>query len=277
MERSSLYRSDWTMMAFVSLLFACMLIPLMLHARDIGEELRCTQRLGKIAGGVVSFAKANNAILPNNRRQPFASWNTAILPHLGREDLFDRYNLGRDWWEEPNRSLGRTHQAELVCPLGPEPKRVVHLLDPEGKPFQVSATDYVGSAGVYLFRNKPERLYRGALASPGRYYGGSKITADHAVKLSEVTDGASNTLLIVEMADKPNQWRAGKLHEDRRSNEVARPLVEGFSFGQWVAPNWNHLRAYEKDGSKAFGPCAVNCSNSGSLYGFHSGYDLPQM
>jgi len=110
------------------------------------------------------------------------------------------------------------------------------------------------------------------MASPGRFYGGSKVTAGHAVRLAEVTDGTSNTMLVVEMADKPNRWRAGSLHDDRTSDTTARPIVEGFSFGQWIAPNWNHLRAYTPDGKESFGNCAVNCSNAGSIYSFHPGY-----
>lgn len=251
---------------------AVLLLPLGLQAREAARGASCEQRLATVARGVLSFANANNGALPSNRRQPFTSWNTLVLPYAERQAMFDRYDLAEDWWKPANQAVGAVHLPELVCPSAPHGKRRIRLLDPDGRPFDAAATDFVASAGAYRFRNKPEQLFRGALASPGRYYGASQVTAGRTVKLSEITDGRANSLLLVEMADKPNQWRAGKRLVSEDDEGTPRPLVEGFSFGQWVAPNWNHLRAYSADGSKPFGRCAVNCSNAGSIYSFHDGF-----
>jgi len=86
------------------------------------------------------------------------------------------------------------------------------------------------------------------------------------MRLSDIVDGTSQTLLVVEMADKPNSWQAGRLAEDRSD----KPQQTALS-GQWAAPNWNHLRSHSTDGKAAFGPCAVNCSNSAAIYSFHPG------
>ncbi|UUO09034.1 DUF1559 domain-containing protein [Blastopirellula sp. J2-11] len=264
----------WSPIEIAALLFcfaaiASVLLPLAATARENARATNCKQRLGKLAGACLSFADVHAKSLPSNRRQPHVSWNALILPHMERQDLYDQYDLSAEWWETKNRTVGATYVAELTCPAAPHPQRMIPLLDPEGKEFTAAATDYVASAGAYLHHNKQEKLYRGALASPGRFYGASNVTTGHAVKLAEITDGLSQTALIVEMADKPNTWRAGKMFGEENSQYAAKPLVEGYSFGQWVGPNWNHLRSYDKQGLNQFGDCAVNCSNSGSIYGFH--------
>lgn len=271
MPQFGLRLPDAWVLAIVGVAIGAVLPPLVLRAREESLRDQCASRLGEIARGALRFADANGGTLPSNRRQPFASWNTLVLPFVGRQDLFDQYELADDWWQAANRKAGAQFLPELTCPTAPHGDRRIKLLAPDGHAFDAAATDYVASAGAYLYHNTPEQLYRGAMASPGRFYGASMVTADRAVRLAEIADGPANSLLIVEMADKPNQWRAGKLHADELSDMVARPLVEGFSFGQWVAPNWNHLRAYTDDGAKAFGPCAVNCSNGASIYSFHAG------
>ncbi|TWT34176.1 DUF1559 family PulG-like putative transporter [Blastopirellula retiformator] len=245
--------------------------PLAAMAREEARQADCKSRLAKLGKGCITFADLHAQSLPSNRRQPHVSWNALILPQLERQDLYDKYDLSAEWWEGANRELGATHLAELTCPAGPHPERMIPLLDPDGGKFKAAGTDYVASAGAYLHTNKPDKLYRGALASPGRFYGASNVRAGHAVKLTEITDGLSNSALIVEMADKPNTWRAGKMFGEENSQYEGKPLVEGYSFGQWVAPNWNHLRSYDATGLNQFGECGVNCSNSGSIYGFHPG------
>jgi len=267
--KNRFYRIEAGLLLAASVLAVALGAPLLVMARETSRENVCANHLRKLAAGCLDYARSHEATLPSNRKQPYTGWNTLILPHIQQQALYEKYDPATDWWSAKNRQVGATHLPGLVCPAAPANKRMLHLLDPDGGKFKAAATDYVASAGAYLYRNKSERLFRGAMASPGRYYGGSKVEAKHAVRLSEITDGTSNTLLIVEMAGKPQEWRAGKLHAAEPGAGSAKPLVNGFSFGQWIAPNWAHLRSWSKDGATRFGPCGVNCSNSGSIYSFH--------
>lgn len=260
---------DWIVATSSLLLVVAIGAPCLVNAREESRATGCEKNLAIIGKACLAFADVHQDSLPSNGREPHRGWNTLILPFMEQVALYDQYELSLEWWEEGNQKVGATHLAGLVCPSAPHSDRGVRLLDPDGKEFTAAATDYVASSGAYLLTNVQERLYRGAMASPGRYYGGSKVTAGHAIKLSDITDGRANSFLVVEMADKPNEWRSGKLHAHKTDDKDHRPLVEGFSFGQWIAPNWNHLRSYDRDGGNQFGVCAVNCSNSGSIYGFH--------
>ncbi|MEW4453731.1 DUF1559 domain-containing protein [Bremerella sp. JC817] len=263
--------SDLLVIATALLLLAAIAAPWVAMARDEARAKGCQDHMRTIAKACRGFAEVHQDSLPSNRRQPHTGWNTLVLPFMDQAKLYDKYDLSLEWYEGGNRDVGMNALSTLVCPAAPHADRVIRLLDPDGKEFSAKATDYVASSGAYLHTNQPERLYRGAMASPGRHYGASNVTAGHAVRLNEITDGLANTFLVVEMADKPNGWRAGKLHDDKTADQTHRPLVDGFSFGQWIAPNWNHLRSYDQQGQNQFGDCAVNCSNEGSIYSFHPG------
>jgi prepilin-type processing-associated H-X9-DG protein len=240
-----------------------LLLPAVQQARAAADRVKCADNLRLIGTGARGFADANDGGLPrDNVNTPHASWNAEILAHIGEEKLAGRYVAGRDWWEagpNGNRDVAQARVAAFVCPATPSPDRWVLTQDPDDltKSFRAAPTDYVGSAGAYYQNNDQDNLFPGAMHH-------RKIT--RRIRYSDIQDGTSYTLLVVEMADKPNHWAAGKLSEDR-SNTPQMPALAG----QWAAPNWNHLRSYSADGKSSFGPCAVNCSNGASIYSFHEG------
>lgn len=262
-RQSAFGRLDLLMLLLTSGIGIALVVPAILSAQATQTRMKCTENLRRIGVGAQSFARANEGRLPRDHvRKPRGSWNTEILAFIGEEQLARRYDLGQDWWEgkeQGNRAVVRQRVTTFLCPGAPHSQRWVLTRDPdqEGSSFQAAPTDYVGSAGAYYENNQPESLHPGAMHH-------RKIP--QRVRLADILDGSSNTLLVVEMADKPNQWRDGKLSEDR-SEKPQNPALSG----QWGAPNWNHLRSYSHDGRAAFGPCAVNCSNGASIYGFHPG------
>jgi prepilin-type processing-associated H-X9-DG protein len=265
MDRSS---TDFTLADLVATLLIAALVagcslPAVLGAHATDERVRCADNLRLIGTGAHGFAAANDQMLPYNQlASPQGSWNTQVLRFIGQEPLAQAYNPGHDWWAEassPNRTVAATRVAAFECPASPRPGRRVLTMDPEseGKSFSAAPTDYVGSVAAYYGDTQPGSLHPGAM---------HHRTLVKRLRTSDILDGASQTLLVVEMADKPNSWQAGKLAVDH-SDEPQSPAMSG----QWAAPNWNHLRSYSTDGNTQFGPCAVNCSNGASIYGFHTG------
>lgn len=238
-------------------------LPAILKARAAGDREKCAEHLRRIGTAVRDYAAANNEWLPRDSvATPRHGWNVQLLAFLGEEQLARKYAEGRDWWtpgENGNRSVAETRVPTFLCPAAPNADRWVLTRDPddEAKTFRAAPTDYVGSAGAYYQNNDPKSLHAGAM---------QHRTITQRLRAADVTDGTSQTLLVVEMADKPNHWQAGKLGEDR----LDKPQMPALA-GQWAAPNWNHLRSHSVDGKAAFGPCAVNCSNQAAIYGFHDG------
>lgn len=254
------------------------LLPGVMNARESARRIECANNQKQIGLAIHGYATSKNSDLPANivpedgGDKPYYGWNCQILPYLEEAKINAEYDISENWWDDENsnnRLVTEIRVPMFVCPTGPHPNRWLYMEDYEGDLFQMAPTDYVASSGIYYMNNVPENLYRGAMASPGRYYGGSGVTAGEAVNLSEIRDGTSSTILVVEMADKPNVWRGGKMTESNMNSEDPYSIVPSYSFGAWGTPNWNHLRSWDYSGTVSFGPCAVNCSNQASIYGFH--------
>jgi prepilin-type processing-associated H-X9-DG protein len=86
------------------------------------------------------------------------------------------------------------------------------------------------------------------------------MPVNELIRLTDISDGASNTLLVVEVAGRPKLLRAG------------RHVAGDFAFGGSWASNANvvSIVGSSADGSTMPGPCAINCTNR-QLYAFHSG------
>ena len=132
------------------------------------------------------------------------------------------------------------------------------LQDPEaaGSTFEAAPSDY---AVVSSFR----------LSSPPNVdLAGTLCTINVAVrKITDVTDGTSNTFLMFENADKTAQWRAGVM--------VAGPadqIYNNSNNGTWGNGGSNNsLRGWDATGTIQFGEYCVNKNNGAGVYAFHPG------
>jgi prepilin-type processing-associated H-X9-DG protein len=87
------------------------------------------------------------------------------------------------------------------------------------------------------------------------------LTPNHMTRLSDITDGTANTILLTEDAGRPRQWRAGKPGPDQ--------TVVG---GPWAGFNTGiMLQGASADGATRPGQCTLNCTNEREVYSFHPG------
>jgi type II secretory pathway pseudopilin PulG len=78
-----------------------------------------------------------------------------------------------------------------------------------------------------------------------------ELTIGHTTKLTEIVDGLSNTVLLIENAGRPQLWERGRMS----------PELETLS-GGWANPQ----TIIEYDGDVN---CPVNCANNDAVYSFH--------
>ncbi len=262
--------------AIISVLVS-LLMPAVQQAREAARRTQCKNNLKQIGLGFHNFAATFNGKFPGNTTlfknpaatawpfygmtSPYGSWSTQILPYLDNGNLFVQYDSSKDWWDNTggNASVAVFKNPMYMCPTAPNPDRVMITTNTAGFTFNAASADYVGVGGIYDTSNTSANYHRGVMQA--------KVSAN-PTKVSDITDGLTNTVCVVEICDKPNQWRAGKLFKDN-STQVFN--CANCVNGQWASPNWNDLRGYSYDGVTAFGPCVVNCSNGASIYSFHAG------
>src|SRR5262245_45869025 len=263
-------RSGFTLIELlVVIAIIAILIGLLLAAvqkvRDAAARLKCTNNLKQLAIALHNYHDAYGKFPPGAAKGPLAEagitqpdvnhgWTMFILPYIEQDNLAKLYS-----WDKPatgweNQAVRRTQLDIVQCPSAPEQNRVATF----GVYFDgryAACGDYAPTFGVDPILVK-QRLI--ALA-PYDYRG--VLVPDQMTRLEDITDGASNTILLTEDAGRPRLWQAGERGPDQ--------TVTG---GAWGAPvNGFVVQGSNYDGTGLWGPCAINCTNDQEVYSFHPG------
>lgn len=131
--------------------------------------------------------------------RPRHSWRALILPYVDAKDVYQQYDFSEPW-DGPNNSR-----------LANRMTTVFHsCTEPESKTF----TTFV------------------AITGPGTIFPGAGCT-----KLSEITDGPQNTILLVEIKDSKIPWLAPiDLSADEAVSAWQNPERSGISCVSWRRP-----------------------------------------
>jgi len=157
---------------WVPAVLIALLLPAVQAAREAARRAQCTNNLKQIALAMHNYAAANNCFPPaatyDRDGKPLLSWRVLLLPYLEQASLYNEFHLDEAWDSPNNKPLGNRMLNVFQCPSE-------HVAP--------GLTTYEVVVDVRsMFTGKP----------PG-------------VPLQAVTDGLSNTLLVVEGA-KPVPW-----------------------------------------------------------------------
>jgi len=270
-----------------------LLLPAVQKVREAAARIQCSNNMKQLGIAFHAYHDGNGGFPPwgfdfgynpnaanpyGDQRQGHAALGL-ILPYveqenvqkLARRDLsvIDPANL------PPNLGTniaGQTNLKLFKCPSAPD-------TTPDYTPYFQQAiksaagitlgrTDYVAVRGMgATFRSAcapavpatdPDNS--GALGK----FGTKQLNGDIGgrTQLTEIADGTSNTLLLVEEAGRQTQYIKGRAVSGSYLLNAA-----------WADYNTKvRVRGYSADGAtKDGGCCVVNCNNDESIYSFHSG------
>ncbi len=186
----------WTAVIFV--VGICAMPFSRFGAREAARRMQCSNHLRQIGLALHNYHDTYGSLPPayvaDADGKPIHSWRVLILPFMENKPLYDKYRFD-EAWDGPNNS--KLHGE------------IVHVFSCPSQPGRQRRTDtsYVVVSGPVT-------------AWPG----------DKPVKLSEFTDGTSNTILVVEIANSGIHWMEPRdLQIDEMPMSVGTSMTQGIS------------------------------------------------
>ena len=178
-----------------------------------------------------------------------------LLPYLEQEALARIYRWDKRSQGPENQPVATTQLKVFQCPSAEPDRWVTAVEDPRNYSYggKGACGDYAG------VREIDTRLVDLGLVDPAANYQGV-LTRNYLTRLADITDGASQTILVTECAGRPKLWRAGR--------PVPGIYADG---GVWVGGTLIFGQGSTPDGATKPGPCAINCTNDREVYSFHPG------
>jgi len=170
----------WRDTAIVGVILLCglCLLALVLSVLDFPEPFRraaCVNNLRQIVLAMHNYRHDYGCFPPayiaDSNGKPMHSWRVLILPYLEEKALYQAYDFSEPWDGPSNRKLAQEQPYEYRCPTSDSRRG--------GSP----RTDYVAVSG-------PKTAWAN----------------ERAIKVQEIPDGASNTIILVEIADSDINW-----------------------------------------------------------------------
>ena len=251
--------------AIIGVLIA-LLLPAVQMAREAARRMACSNKLKQIGLACHQHHDTYGMFPPGWVQAPFTVPQGEViqgghgtfpflLPFLEQEALARIYRWDKRAQGPENQPVATTQLKILQCPSAEPDRWVTAVEDP-----------------AQLQLRRPGRLRR-LWGRPGHRYpsGGlglvdradnyqGVLTKNYLTRLADITDGASQTILVTEHAGRPTLWRAG------------RPVPGIYAIvAAWVGSTHTFGQGSTPDGATKPGPCAINCTNDREVYSFHPG------
>jgi prepilin-type N-terminal cleavage/methylation domain-containing protein/prepilin-type processing-associated H-X9-DG protein len=255
--------------AIIGVLIGLML-PAVQKVRESSNRLSCTNNLKNLGLALHNFHDTYCKFPPGQVPGPLPEWQVPAGIHHGWApfilDFIEEGNLGNKyhfelWSADPRNQPVIAHHLKIFqCPSAPEQKRFYSgwPFDTTNPPGKAACGDYAPTWGIDPIYG-PILVANKLIECPDDYRG---VLAPHEMaSFAQITDGTSHTILVTEDAGRPTLWQAGRRGPDLSNNGAP-----------WAGYNNGfYIHGSNSDGTGAWGPCAINCTNNRQVYSFHPG------
>jgi prepilin-type N-terminal cleavage/methylation domain-containing protein/prepilin-type processing-associated H-X9-DG protein len=243
-----------------------LLLPAVQKVRDAAARMRCQNNLKQLTLGCMSYHEAVGRLPPcmqmtgtnalNDYNRPFGpNWAVLALPYLEQGNLFDSQGAniaayptnGNTNW----RVIGATSLSVMLCSADQGANVACTRVPPAGTNGWARG-NYGANAGPGMFWTNNTRNDAVAIVDNGRivgnipnfsgaggysglnFPGGGVFTVNDGIKITEITDGSSNTAMIDELRIGPD---ANDLRGTWAMGQCGASIVAGSGRSDSPGPN----------------------------------------
>ena len=174
------------------------------------RRVQCVNNLKQIALAMHNYHASTNAFprpaTLGAKGKPLLSWRVAILPYIEQQELYDKFKQDEPWDSPHNKALLKEMPPVYRCPIRTNPE-----------PFTTNYRVFVGKGALF--------------------------EKDQVIGVADVTDGTSNTIMIVEAKNAVPWTKPDELSFD----SAAAPSLHGAG-----SPHPGGFNASMADGSVRF-------------------------
>ncbi len=278
-----LSRLELTVVAGCLLVVTTILAPVVLVARDEARERACQDRLQRLGAAFTAYATVQGGLPPRrtgfNDGNPYGGWGGQILPYLDQSRLAGQYDPRYDFFDPQNKAVVEVPLPAFRCPSSPGTRLIqiqsqasTKSLNPDKDTVftcNAGVVDFIASNGVLMTRDG----YGINALGQERGLGNQRqpMIDNETLPLAMISDGLSNTLLLIEQAGRPSAWR-----NDQKTPGDGQFGVSPNARGAWagwgsIAFGAANAETGETPGRGDSSDCSVNCNNWFGIYGFHQG------
>ncbi|MGL4424134.1 MAG: DUF1559 domain-containing protein [Gemmataceae bacterium] len=251
-----------------------LLLPAVQKVREAAARATCQNNLKQFGLAFHNFESANGA-LPSARQQvgsdqKFRPWTPLCLAYVEQDNVGKLWDFNKKWNDATppapamnNNTLAQTRFKLFTCPSSPGDRRI-----PTAGPMpniRQGDNDY-----IVFFRIR-KRFYD---SNSLPWTGGTASSLPSAIqeftnnRITSITDGTSNTLMIIEDCGRPNIFRLGR--------DTGLNTTDGHG---WADPDGTAgsidganpvTGIVNGDSGNTVGTCIMNCSNESEPFSFHT-------
>jgi prepilin-type N-terminal cleavage/methylation domain-containing protein len=251
-----------------------LLLPAVQKVREAAARMQCSNNLKQIGIGLHAYESANGAFppcctdVPSGILAPYIgataqghSVFTFILPYIEQEVIFRQVDTKATIFLQLANPAFQNRIKIYECPSAPSRMAdYTNQLAPYAALFPlVGLTPPLPKAGIVDYA-VVTGIGGGYASLAGGVPSGDTGTLlyNRTTRITEITDGTSNTLLIGEDAGRLFRFEMGK--------RIANKESSGAAWSDYTSEIW--VDGSNLDGSG--GRCPMNCTNDNELYSFHT-------
>jgi prepilin-type N-terminal cleavage/methylation domain-containing protein/prepilin-type processing-associated H-X9-DG protein len=270
-----------------------LLLPAVQKVREAAARSKCANNCKQIGLAVHNYAGATGFFPPGSvgRAAGFPKlgvppatsairhgWAVWLLPYLEQDAVWRTYHIDKDWRDAANAQAIGTNLNVFNCPSSAEGPGFNDFTD-SGFTVHAAIGDYSVENGINDTSASQTTLWPlldpATVASFAGRQGvmlplndsGANI-GNNVITFSDIPDGTSNTVVIVEDTARPWDYRY-----PQGTKFSPTPKTSVSTGAGWASYDNNFtLKGSKRTASSGTpGPCPMNCFSGNEVYSFHSG------